>query len=177
MDKELGFLNRNVTDKQAFVTVVLDCCHSASGTRDVVLPGSETPPAVRRAWDGGDPRPHTDENLVASLVQLKAVLVASDGATGSRVPPPKEYVLSTACRENETAKEYGNNGVFTHFMLDHFIRDGIDGLTYRAIRDRVGDSIRRLASSNQWYEQQTPQLEGEEHVIVFGSGAIDDKGA
>jgi len=174
LDKELGYLIRLVTDKHAFVTMILDCCHSASGTRDVASPGSDPLPAVRRAWEGGDPRPRTNENLVAPLDALKSVVVACDGATGSLIPPPKNYVLLTACRENETAKEYDSNGVFTYFMLEHFNKSGIAGLTYRGIQGRVEGSVRKLASSNPWYDQQIPQLEGEGRLVVFGGGAVSE---
>ena len=177
LDKELGYLIRLVTDKHAFVTMILDCCHSASGTRDVASPGSGPLPAVRRAWEGGDPRPRTNENLVAPLDALKSVVVACDGATGSLIPPPKNYVLLTACRENETAKEYRSNGVFTYFMLEHFNKSGISGLTYRGIQDRVGGSIRLLASSSTWYDEQTPQLEGEGQLVVFGAGSVREPDA
>src|SRR4051794_31228880 len=35
LDKEIGWLIGRITDVGAFVTVVMDCCHSSSGTRDV----------------------------------------------------------------------------------------------------------------------------------------------
>ena len=176
LDKELGYLIRKISEKQAFVTVILDCCHSASGTRDVAESGSE-PPKIRRVWEGGDQRPRTDVNLVVPLAELKAVVVAPDDATSSLVPPPKNYVLLTACRENETAKEYRSNGVFTFFMLEHFHKSGITGLTYRGIQNRVGGSIRLLASSNTWYDEQTPQLEGNGQLVVFGAGSVREPDA
>ncbi len=123
LDKELGWLIRRVTDRGAFVTVILDCCHSASGTRNL-----ESMVSVRhglrrwedgaghRGWEGGDPRPRPDSTLVAPREQLKAV-VAAEGCGGSLLPAPMNYVLLTACRERETAKEHRRNGVFTYFLL------------------------------------------------------------
>src|SRR5262249_11824860 len=113
LDKELGWLLRKITDKGAFGTVVFDCCHSASGTRVpeavAVRKGRCKPEdiATGRSWEGGDPRPRPDATLVAPLAELKAV-VASAGGPGSLLPAPKGYVLLTACREQETAKEYGS---------------------------------------------------------------------
>ena len=52
LDKELGWLIRLITNTGAFVTVILDCCHSASGTREIGGPGSGREPNVRRAWEG-----------------------------------------------------------------------------------------------------------------------------
>ena len=171
LDKELGWLLRQITDKGAFVTVVLDCCHSASGTGEIGGPGSGREPKVRRGWEGSDPRPRTDANLVAPIDQLKAVVTAAAGVTGSLLPAPKNYVLMTACRERETAKEYGTNGVFTYFMLEH-LKPGLAGLTYRGLQDRVGGRIRELASGDRRYDEQTPQMEGNGNLVVFGGGVV-----
>ena len=177
LDKELGWLIRQITDKQAFVTVILDCCHSASGTRDAAVEGGGNVPAVRRGWEGADPRPRTDANLVAPIPALKAVVVAPDGSTGSLVPPPENYVLLTACRENETAKEYKANGVFTHFFLEHADKPEIAQLTYRGVQDRVAGSVLMLASRDRNYDTQTPQLEGRGDLILFGGGAVTEPNA
>ena len=176
LDKELGWLIRQITDKGAFITVVLDCCHSASGTRAISGPGSSPEPKVRRGWMGSDPRPRTDANLVAPIDQLRAVVTAAAGTTGSLLPTPKNYVLMTACRERETAKEYETNGVFTFFMLEH-LKTGLAGLTYRGLQDRIGGSIRALASGDQRYDAQTPQLEGNGNLVVFGGGIVAEPNA
>jgi Caspase domain len=173
LDKELGWLIRRITDKKAFVTVILDCCHSASGTRDVAIPGGDGMPTVRQSLEGNDPRPRTDANLVAPIAELKAVVVAPDGSTGSLVPPLTNYILLTACRENETAKEYmgKQNGVFTYFLLEHADKEGIEKLTYRDVQDRIGGSVLKLASLDPLrYDKQTPQLEGDGNLILFGGG-------
>ena len=75
----------------------------------------------------------------------------------------------TACRERETAKEYQTNGVFTYFMLEH-LENGLAELTYRGLQDRVGGSIRVLASHDRHYDEQTPQLEGDGDLVIFGGG-------
>jgi len=174
LDKELGWLIRQITDKGAFVTVVLDCCHSASGTRLAevvkVRRGQRRPEdgAGERGWEGGDPRPRPDSTLVAPLAELKAV-VSAEGGAGSLLPAPKNYVLLTACREQETAKEYHSNGVFTYYFLQ-LLQKGITGLTYRTLQDQVAGSILQLASSDPNYTEQTPQLEGNGHLILFGGG-------
>lgn len=182
LDKELGWLIRQITDKGAFVTVVLDCCHSASGTRNVptvmARHGQRRPedgPGTR-AWEGGDPRPRPDGTLVAKLAQLKTVVAAAPGSTGSLLAAPKNYVLLTACREQETAKEYGSNGVFTHFFLKLLQNDPAN-LTYRGVQDQVGGAISRLASSNSNYGEQTPQLEGDGNLVLFGGGAVAEPNA
>jgi hypothetical protein len=177
LDKELGWLIRQITDKGAFVTFVSDCCHSASMTR--ALPDVKVRKGHRRdgevaggrAWEGGDPRPRPDETLVAPLAELRALVVAPDGATGSLLPAPKNYILITGCRERETAKEYRSNGVLTYFMLEHLEQADLPGLTYRALCDVAGSKILQLADQNASYRDQAPQLEGNGNLIVFGGGA------
>ncbi len=171
LDKELGWLLGQITNTGAFVTVVLDCCHSASGTREIGGPGSGREPKVRRGWEGEDRRPRTDANLVAPIAELKMVATSAPGATGSLLPAPKDYILMTACRERETAKEYESNGVFTFFMLEH-LKNGLAGLTFRDLQDRIAGSIRSLASGHRDYDEQTPQLEGNGNLVVFGGGVV-----
>ena len=62
--------------------------------------------------------------------------------------PPSNYLLMSACRESETAKEYGRNGVFTYFLLGALGGD-VSGLTYRiAPRPGQREHPPRLASSD-----------------------------
>jgi hypothetical protein len=176
LDKELGWLIHQISVRKAFVTMVLDCCHSASGTRVVSLVNVRRGQrraediGVGRGWEGGDPRPRPDSTLVAPLAQLKE-LVAGAGGTGSLLPAPEGYVLLTACREQETAKEYGSNGVFTYYLLE-LLGKGTAGLTYRSVQDYVSSSILQLASGNAGYQDQTPQLEGNGNLVLFGGGSV-----
>jgi hypothetical protein len=176
LDKELGWLIKQITDTGAFVTFVSDCCHSASMTRNLaevkVRKGRARSgdPAAGRAWEGGDPRPRPDSTLVAPLAELKALVVAPDGAIGSLLPAPRNYILITGCRERETAKEYQANGVLTYFLLEHLHQADLATLTYRALVDLVGSKILQLAEANPSYRDQTPQLEGNGNLIVFGGG-------
>lgn len=178
LDKELGWLIRRITDKGTFVTMTMDCCHSASGTRALakVRRGQRRSETGQRlgSWEGGDPRPRPDATLVAPLDQLRLVLAAPEGAPGSLLPAPRGYVLLTACREQETAKEYadahGSSGVFTHFLLER-LAQGTAGLTYRTLVDCAAARILELSSSRPDYSFQTPQLEGDGSLIVFGGGA------
>jgi hypothetical protein len=107
---------------------------------------------------------------VAPLAELKKLVVAPDGATGSLLPAPKNYILLTGCRERETAKEYKSNGVLTYFMLEHLAQANLPALTYRAMADVIGSKILQLAETNPSYRDQAPQLEGNGNMIVFGGG-------
>jgi hypothetical protein len=180
LDKELGWLIRQITDKGAFVTVVLDCCHSASGTRNLeqevpVRHGRRRPEdqAAGRGWEGGDPRPRPDATLVAPLAELRAVIAPPEGGTGSLLAAPANYVLLSACRERETAKEYQQHGVFSHFFLKLLEKD-FSALTYGGVQEQVGGAIRQLASARPAYADQTPQLEGDRDLVLFGGGAREE---
>ena len=176
LDKELGWLIKQITDTGAFVTFVSDCCHSASMTRAAsgvkIRKGQRktADTAGGRGWEGGDPRPRPDSTLVAPLSELKALVTSGGGVTGSLLPAPRNYILMTGCRERETAKEYRSNGAFTFFMLEH-LKGDFTGLTYRSLVNRIGGSIIQLASTNADYRDQTPQLEGIPDLLVFGGGA------
>ena len=176
LDKELGWLVKQITDTGAFVTFVSDCCHSASMTRAAtgvkIRKGQRNAvgTASGRGWEGGDPRPRPDSTLVAPLSDLKALVSSAVGSTGSLLPAPRNYILMTGCRERETAKEYHSNGAFTFFMLEH-LEGGFTGLTYRSLVNRISGSIIQLASTNADYRDQTPQLEGIPDLLVFGGGA------
>ena len=43
-------------------------------------------------------------------------------------------------------------------------------LTYRSLVDRIGSSILQLGETNAGYRDQTPQLEGNGNMVVFGGG-------
>ena len=124
-----------------------------------------------RRVGGEDPRRGTTQNIGRPGAELKTVATSAPGATGSLLPAPKNYILITACRERETAKEYGSNGVFTFFMLEH-LTNGLTGLTFRDLQDRITGSIRTLASDDRSYDEQTPQLEGNGNLVVFGGGVV-----
>jgi hypothetical protein len=178
LDKELGWLIKRITDTGAFVTFVCDCCHSASATRNV--PTVKIRKGQRKAgdtvggrdWEGGDPRPRPDQTLVAPLAELKALVMAPDGTTGSLLPAPRNYVLITGCRERETSKEYLSNGVCTYFLLK-LLEGDFSHLSYRSLVDQIGGSILQLAETDPGYGDQTPQLEGNGNLIVFGGGVED----
>ena len=94
LDKELGSLTPRITDTGAFVTLVLDCCHSASMTRNVRRSRSARASAARpKTWRAarlgrGDPRPRPDSTLVAPLAELKALVAAPDGRPAASFPHP-----------------------------------------------------------------------------------------
>ncbi len=103
-DKEIAKLIGGVAANGPHVAVILDCCHSGSGTRDV-----ET--VVRRAPT--DLRRRPIESFLLTPAEAEAASASrSVKATGaSRYAPPEgRHVLFAACRDDEEAKEYVGNG-------------------------------------------------------------------
>ena len=101
-------------------------------------------------------------------MELKAVVAAEDGA-GTLLPAPQNYVLLTACREQETAKGVPQQRRL-HILFPPASRERVTNLTYRGLQDQIAGSILQLASSNRNYSEQTPQLEGNGNLILFGGG-------
>ncbi|MGC5052863.1 caspase family protein [Micromonospora sp. DT48] len=115
LDKELSVLLDEVARRAGHVAVVLDCCHSASGTRD--LPG-------------------TGARMVAPLAAAPArelllpeLVTALPGA-----PPAPEHVALAACRSDELAQEMDlggrRRGLFSWALLRALARLG-PAATYR----------------------------------------------
>lgn len=130
-DVELGALIAGVASRGSHVAVVLDCCHSGSGTRDDLDVG-----VVRHA--PRDPRPFV----------------------GAAVPTPAlqegRHVLLAACRYDQTAKEVGvagsRRGAFS-FGLERALRESGRPLSYTDLVALAGSRVSAVTSA------QTPNLE------------------
>ncbi len=162
-DKELAKLIAEVAARGPHVAVVLDCCHSGSGTRNLAM--EET--AVRRAPTDLRRRP-----IGSFLVTpAEATRGAAKGQTGASFARGK-HVLFAACRDNEEAKEYygegKHRGAFSFFLNDA-LRSASGTPTYRELFSRAY----ALVSSQ--VKNQSPQLEavdGGRLDAVFLDGAV-----
>ena len=119
LDRELGALIAEVAGRGAHVAAVLDCCHSAGGTRETAeLIGLGAPMTPR--WIGPGPA-HPAGALLPEL---------SRGAGAGRA----DHVALAACRSHQVAYELGTadrrHGAFTAAMLDALDRLGPQ-TTYR----------------------------------------------
>jgi hypothetical protein len=98
-DKELSKLIAEVATAGVHVVILLDCCHSGSGTRAQEL--AET--AVRRAPT--DLRKRPPESFIFILDELPAVGTTRDlRARPSGWETAGRHVLLAACRDDEEAK-------------------------------------------------------------------------
>ncbi len=154
-DWELGGWLDELTNSTQNVTVILDCCHAGSGTRDVDSVGTARtcPPDLR--------------------VQPEQRPVAV--ATGTRGATTDRYTLLAACRSTESAQEYTvqeatgtrKQGAFTWFLAQELMRlpEGRPS-TYRELFERVRHQV------HSHYQSQMPQCEGDRDRELFGGVTI-----
>lgn len=160
-DKELAALVAGVAASGCHVLVVLDCCHSGTGTRDL----DDT---VRAAPEDERPRPASTFLLGAAVggdETTRALPAVGDTAVG-------RHVLLAACRADELAKEITVLGARRGAMsaaLEATLRDGDGRITYREVLRSVTAGVLRRAG------QQHPQLESVDATELdrpFLGGAI-----
>src|ERR1035441_9614837 len=176
-DVEISYLLQCMVDKGLVVTVVLDSCHSGGATRALIenVPGAVARGPVPADWL--DTTPRSEESECGPVEALVASYSRTAGGTARQVKSdsgwlvePKGYTLLAACRANESANEYPfngseNNGALTYWLLDTLRHAGREA-TYKSVQDRI------LAKVHDQFEQQTPMLEGEGDVRVFGSDRL-----
>ncbi|MGC1217018.1 MAG: caspase family protein [Phormidesmis sp.] len=173
-DKELSKLIHEVSRSNPHIVVVLDCCHSGSGTR------GEIEPAVGKRRAPVDLRDRPIESFIVSLKEVEQQARAQTAQASSRSPsstagwhlPQGRHVLIAACLDNEEASEHFDNGqscgAFSHFLIDTLQKTN-GSLTYRDLYSGVYARMRSQISA------QSPQIEAtylEDINQPFLGGAI-----
>jgi len=168
-DKELAKLIAEVAAKDPNITIILDCCHSGSGTKN---PLQET--GIRRVPT--DKRERPLDSFIFSLEdleQLSASRSLEESPTGWNIPKGR-HILFGACRDSEEAKEYNGNGkqrgAFSYFLLETLRNNG--KLTYRNLFKQANALVRSKVTT------QSPQFEvthGEDENGFFLDGAIAER--
>ncbi len=168
-DKELALLIAEVAAGGAHVVVVLDCCHSGSGTRAL----APEHVAVRLAQPDYRDRP-PDAFIVSpgQATQLAGGAVEPAPAGTQAMVPRGRHVVLSACQPNELAKELTldgqRRGIFSYYLLDT-LQQHEASLTYRDVFKRAGARVRAGVSA------QSPVLEAtqtEDLEQPFLGGAI-----
>ncbi|MEH2336008.1 caspase family protein [Nostoc sp.] len=151
-DKELAKLIAEIAEKNPQITIIMDCCHSSSGTRGDI----EADTAERKAPIDRRKRPL--ESFIFSNKDAEQLLTErslTKNTTGWTFPHGKHIFLA-ACRDRQTAKEYNvsgqSRGAFSYFLLDT-LKKANGSLTYRDLFKRT-DALIRSKIAN-----QSPQLE------------------
>jgi triacylglycerol esterase/lipase EstA (alpha/beta hydrolase family) len=131
-DKELAALIAEVAKPGVHVFVGLDCCHSGSGTREILPDGAQ----IRRA--------PADRRVRSINSYLPAP------------PNPGRHVLLAACRSDQTAKEVPIAGAIRGALtaaVEEALREAGDTTTYRHLHRTARAAVGQLTVD------QVPQLE------------------
>ncbi|MEM8859172.1 MAG: caspase family protein, partial [Chloroflexota bacterium] len=167
-DKELFVLISELASTGAHLTMVLDCCHSGSGTRDV---GDEN---VRSRRVKTDARPRTADRGYFFEGDGNTNISETISVSGWFDLPEGDHVLLSACRSEQTAKEMviegENRGIFSHYLLDALQSAGPE-ITYRDVFSRVKTLVQSGVA------EQNPQLESVGEISLnqpFLGGAIQE---
>jgi len=168
-DKEIACLLQRVARRGPRLLVVLDACHSGSGTRGLEeSSGTRHAPADQRhTRQISDYLFSPEESQQLKEPETKATL-----GSGWNIPRAR-HVLLSACRSNELANECHENGqargVFSLHLLNTLQSTG-SSLTVRGLFQQASARVRGR------YKNQTPQLEATKSqdldLPVLGSGAI-----
>ncbi|KAK0502237.1 hypothetical protein EDD18DRAFT_1139863 [Armillaria luteobubalina] len=119
------------TKKSDNITVVLDCCHSGSGTRA----DEDDPTYAVRGIDLPASYAIPDDLLHDIESDARASVVAK----GHETTGLTSHVLLAACKHGQEAGERDGHGVFTSALLDLLRERGIDKLTYKDVITSLPD--------------------------------------
>lgn len=165
-DKELAKLISEVAEKKGTIALILDCCHSGSGSRD---PLQET--AVRE--NAKDERFRPLNSFILSPQEIEN-LIALKKTSGWSLPTGK-HILFASCQNSEKAKEFvadgKRRGAFSYFLTET-LKKAKGNLTYRDLFKQTNASVRSK------YYNQSPQLEtidSKDLDQYFLGGGISDR--
>ena len=139
-DKELAVLIAEVAEKCPHITVILDSCHSGSGTRSA----DEIEGAVARF---SDPAPYKRE-----LGQYLDGYYVRQLQAGAISIPASRHILLAGCQNDQTSKEIAGAGIFTSTLLDVLEKTG-PAITYVDLFVQARAAVRQRAAA------QEPQFE------------------
>lgn len=162
-DKELAKLIAEVAERQPHIVVVLDSCHSGSGTRAGDDAGLRHTPADTRARPiDAFLKSRLDATAhPARLERADASVPGSRPTSGWIELPEGSHVLLSACQADEEAKEDWldgeQRGVFSHYLLETLQHTG-ESMTYRDLFKQVNTSVRgRVARQSPIIEANNSQ--------------------
>jgi uncharacterized caspase-like protein len=147
-DKEIAALLRELAVAGPQIVVILDACHSGSGTRAA--------PGLRRQRVRRFPNDLRERPLDTFLPAVQALLSSSPGDSGWSFGDDAPHVLLAACADDEEAAEYDadarTHGAFTYFLLQT-LREAPGPLS---VRDLANAARARVVVA---LGTQTPQIE------------------
>ena len=165
--------NRDITDdeiydrllrlaeKTRFITLLFDCCHSGSVSRDGF--------GDRSRWIPTDDRPASELPPLPAQLRPRAAGMRDLGPSGW-LPLSERYVLIAGCRDDESSYEHtvvqDGGEVVVHGALTYFLSQQLvgarPGTTYRDIFERASPMVTAA------FPRQHPQIEGAFDRELFG---------
>ncbi|KAG8836257.1 hypothetical protein FRC18_011648 [Serendipita sp. 400] len=153
------------------IIVILDCCHSGSGTRDDVRQA--------RFIEVNEDTDSSLNDKIRGTPKNKRADVPSDVEFAGSA----SHVLLAACASNQSAMEDGGRGIFTEALLSTVNTHGIKNLTYTSLIKRLPDlsgQSPRCEGKNRdrlWFttkiSRDTPfykvKQDGEDYILDAGS--------
>ncbi|KAI0341528.1 hypothetical protein BDW22DRAFT_1430173 [Trametopsis cervina] len=148
-DRTIGLLLDSIAVKKGNnITVILDCCHSGSGTRDFGTIHPDLADAVPRGVGAVTIPEDLDSELNSAAECLR-------GRGPSAISLKQgSHILLSACRAEEKSWESRGRGVFTKALLSALREVSLDNpITYLDLLDRIAFFMTRPSIQN-------PQCEG-----------------
>ncbi len=169
IDEEIDRWVQGVNAKTSFVTLIFDCCHSGSVTRDPFGEQTrEVPEDLRSPAEmfGGGPLP---EVFAATRALGEAEEKSKSGWPGRR-----SAVVIAACQAEEYANEHKEiserKSVVCHGALTYFLGQALlrmqSGATWRDVFEQIAPALTAQ------YRRQHPLLEGKMDELLFGTEEI-----
>jgi pimeloyl-ACP methyl ester carboxylesterase len=150
-DKELALLLSEVAANNPHLAVILDCCHSGSGTRDVDAFKNMKP---RQTHEVDEERP-LDSYLDGYYAKRKQ-------KGDDLYIPASKHILLAACEKKQKAQESQEerSGVFTTTLVE-VLKKSVGDFSYADLFVRCRAAVRTRA------ENQNPQFEPYENFNVY----------
>ncbi len=162
-DDEIHLRLLKLGEKTDYITLIFDCCHSGTITRDAFGGKARSAPADRRP----------PEEIRAMRQRLGIALLdrsnpRRNGPSGL-LPLSGKYVLMSGCRDEELSYEHKPealggetaHGALTWFLTNE-LRRATPGTTYRDVYERAAANV---TAANR---RQHPQMEGTADREIFG---------
>ena len=137
--------------------VILDSCHSGSGTREMAALAVASPEEQVTCRFIEPPLDYGYFLDADPMIPLRGILKPACGEKEIVVVPGLNHVLWAGCRDNETAGEGNVGGVIRGYFTYCFckvLRRACAGITRRRVDGLVAADLRRMGV------RQRPQLEG-----------------
>jgi len=165
-DKTLAaLLERLSAAKGDNITVILDCCHSGSGTRAGSEDEQDSHSVRKLAPDVALPPDTLDAD-----VRLRTPVTPLVGRSAIAIRTRPNHVLIAGCRDMElshelTGRDAQQHGALTYYLLDYLM--SLSGTaTYADLHEHVAAKVSAL------FRNQMPVCEGQRDRVVFGGATI-----